>query len=167
LPQLERAEGAVEEGSDPMLENNNEEADDYEDEREKERLADENAESYPVAGTKQVLYVNLYRVTRHYGGPEEGGWWYNAGEPLASVPIPGIWRSEEMPDAEVPPEWKPDPQLLPLVMDEYVREKERLMDLFIFEKWGSIYSMRGGADIEVRSEEFVARSWPERRPHYE
>lgn len=33
------------------------------------------------------LYVNAYAVTRHYGGPEEGGWWYNAGQPLASVPI--------------------------------------------------------------------------------
>jgi hypothetical protein len=147
-----------------MLENNNEEADDYEN----ERSADEDAErSCPVAGTKQVLYVNLYRVTRHYGGPEEGGWWYNAGEPLASVPIPGIWRSEEMPDAEVPSGWKPDTQLLPIAMDDFIREKERLMDLFVFEKWGSIYSVRGGADIEVRSEWHVARDWPERRPHYE
>lgn len=23
-------------------------------------------------------YINVYCVTREYGGPEEGGWWYNA-----------------------------------------------------------------------------------------
>lgn len=34
-----------------------------------------------------LLYVNAYSVTRHYGGPEEGGWYFNAGEPLASIPI--------------------------------------------------------------------------------
>jgi hypothetical protein len=33
------------------------------------------------------LYVNVYLVTRHYGGPQEGGWWYDAGEPLASIPV--------------------------------------------------------------------------------
>jgi len=35
-----------------------------------------------------ILYLNVYAVTRHYGGPQEGSWWFNAGEPLASVPIP-------------------------------------------------------------------------------
>lgn len=23
------------------------------------------------------MYVSVYSVTRHYGGPEEGGWWYD------------------------------------------------------------------------------------------
>ena len=27
-------------------------------------------------------YVNVYEVYRAYGGPEEGGWWYDAGEPV-------------------------------------------------------------------------------------
>jgi hypothetical protein len=35
-----------------------------------------------------ILYLNAYEVTRHYGGPEEGGWWWNLFTPLASVPIP-------------------------------------------------------------------------------
>lgn len=25
--------------------------------------------------------VAIYLVNRHFGGPEEGGWWYEAGEP--------------------------------------------------------------------------------------
>lgn len=35
-----------------------------------------------------LIYVNAYSVTRHYGGPEEGGWYFNHSEPLASIPIP-------------------------------------------------------------------------------
>lgn len=35
-----------------------------------------------------VLYLNVYAVTRHYGGAAEGGWYYDRGEPLASVPVP-------------------------------------------------------------------------------
>lgn len=34
-----------------------------------------------------LLYLNVYLVTRHYGGPEEGGWWYNRGEAVASMPV--------------------------------------------------------------------------------
>lgn len=34
-----------------------------------------------------ILYVNAYAVNRSYGGPEEGGWWYNSGSPLASIPV--------------------------------------------------------------------------------
>jgi hypothetical protein len=34
-----------------------------------------------------LLFLNVYAVSRHYGGREEGGWWYNRGEPLASVPL--------------------------------------------------------------------------------
>lgn len=29
-------------------------------------------------------YVNVYLVNRHYGGPEEGGWWFEAGEVIES-----------------------------------------------------------------------------------
>lgn len=31
-----------------------------------------------------LVYVNTYDVTRRYGGPEEGGWWYDEGELLWS-----------------------------------------------------------------------------------
>ena len=34
-----------------------------------------------------MLYVNVYNVYQAYGGPEEGGWYYDIGEPLASIPI--------------------------------------------------------------------------------
>lgn len=30
------------------------------------------------------VYVNVFMETREYGGPEEGGWWYNALQPISS-----------------------------------------------------------------------------------
>lgn len=27
-----------------------------------------------------TAYLSVYQLTRHYGGPEEGGWWYDAWE---------------------------------------------------------------------------------------
>lgn len=28
------------------------------------------------------MYVNIYLVNRQYGGPEEGGWWYDVGQAI-------------------------------------------------------------------------------------
>lgn len=35
-----------------------------------------------------VKYLNVYETDRAYGGPEEGGWYYTVGMPLASMPVP-------------------------------------------------------------------------------
>jgi hypothetical protein len=32
--------------------------------------------------------VAPFHVSREYGGPQEGGWWYDAGEPLAGPEFP-------------------------------------------------------------------------------
>lgn len=34
-----------------------------------------------------TVYLNVYRVYQCYGGPEEGGFWYDVGEPLESTVI--------------------------------------------------------------------------------
>jgi hypothetical protein len=34
-----------------------------------------------------MLYVNVHCVSQQYGGPEEGGWYYDVGEPIASIPV--------------------------------------------------------------------------------
>lgn len=59
-------------------------------------LRGERAKHY-VAENTRLLYLNVYAVTRHSGGPEEGGWYYNAGEPLASVPFRGLVLGAENP----------------------------------------------------------------------
>ncbi len=32
-------------------------------------------------------FIGIYEVERRYGGPEEGGWWYNWNTHIASVPV--------------------------------------------------------------------------------
>jgi len=34
-----------------------------------------------------VKYANAYLTDRLYGGPEEGGWYYDVGEPIMSLPF--------------------------------------------------------------------------------
>jgi len=33
----------------------------------------------------RAYYVNTYATTRNYGGPEEGGWFYEGGQPVGTV----------------------------------------------------------------------------------
>lgn len=39
--------------------------------------------------------IGKYHVTRHYGGPEEGGWWFDMYEFKSSFPYPPIIDTEE------------------------------------------------------------------------
>jgi hypothetical protein len=38
--------------------------------------------SWEVADATPLLYANLYLHDREYGGPEEGGWWYDTYSPV-------------------------------------------------------------------------------------
>lgn len=70
------------------------------------------------------LYVTVYEITREYGGPEEGGWYWNRYVPVCSVPAHGD------------------------VNDQI----DRLELWFEREKHGDIYSVLGGTDIAVHAE---------------
>lgn len=96
------------------------------------------------ANGKKIVYVNAYAVSRNWGGPEEGGWWYDSGEPLASIPV----REEDDTVIEL--------------------EKKRLMETIGWNRKGlGRYSVNGGEDFEIYVEEHPAKPWPERIPHYE
>tara|TARA_R110000765_G_scaffold236838_1_gene339663 strand:+ start:541 stop:1044 length:504 start_codon:yes stop_codon:yes gene_type:complete len=41
-------------------------------------------EEVEPAPRKHIYYVNVYQIQRAYGGPEEGGWWYDEGTPIES-----------------------------------------------------------------------------------
>lgn len=90
-------------------------------------------------------YVNAYSVERCYGGPEEGGWWYDAGEPIATIVVAdendevGIKTAKERLTKEHG--WKSNSQ--------------------------GRYSVNGGADFEISVEEVPAEAYPKSRPHYE
>lgn len=89
--------------------------------------------------TKKVV-VNVYSVTREYGGPEEGGWWYNAyvlehSEPTTSSLAPAL--------------------------------KCRLEKEYDWVNEGNIYSMRGGTQLAVYIENEAGESETKYRPRYE
>jgi len=89
-----------------------------------------------------LIYLNVYAVTRHYGGPEEGGWWFNAGEPLASIPLANPTD------------------------DQIEAERTRLQSIFADHAEGDIYSVNGGVKICVYTEDHLAASWPTETPYY-
>lgn len=94
---------------------------------------------------RHQVYANVYRVSRCYGGPEEGGWWYDVGEPLESVRIDPLITTEEVEALE-----------------------KRLKANWGFEQSErGRYSMAGGADVSVIFENHFAQEWPERAPRYE
>ena len=87
-----------------------------------------------------TTYVNAYAVTRHYGGPEEGGWWYNYYQPLASVPC-------QVKDSQ--------------------QHIDRLKEHFKEVSEGDIYSVLGGVALEVYTEDEYAKAYPTEKPYYE
>lgn len=92
-------------------------------------------------GTRSKIWITAYGVTRHYGGHEEGGWWYNWYEPLESQYVPA-----HAVDAR----------------REKLRRKWTRREAF-----GNIYSMQGGCEIAVHAEGRPGEDATTRRPHYE
>jgi hypothetical protein len=85
----------------------------------------------------RVYYVNAYEVTRHYGGPEEGGWWYNLNTPIASVPIMASNENDKR-------------------IKQQIKELEKI---FSDRVHGDIYSVCGGKEITVCVEDKFAVVW--------
>lgn len=85
------------------------------------------------------MNVNVYEVSRNYGGPEEGGWWYDTGHCVETR------RCATRADAE---------RVQAALRDEYPRTGRRS-------------SVLGGDDYEVVIEDGPGRDYPEHRPHYE
>lgn len=91
-----------------------------------------------------IVFVNAYLVDRLYGGPEEGGWWYDSGAPLASVPVDrGDEAAIEM--------WRAK---LTTMFSDRAGSRSRS-------------SVIGGPDIEVYVEDHTAAYFPAERPYYE
>jgi hypothetical protein len=88
-------------------------------------------------------YVNVYRVDLAYGGPEEGGWWYKAGEVERCLPALTRAGAERI-LARVRP---------------------------IIERWNEgrrpLSSVLSDGAFECAIEREPARDFPRRRPHYE
>lgn len=103
-------------------------------------VCDGNGDILTPANEEQIVFVNVYSITRHYGGPEEGGWYYNWNECIESIPVQNKFSD--------------------LMKEEAIKRYES-------RKHGNIYSVLGGTDIDVRIEENPKESETKERPHYE
>lgn len=94
-----------------------------------------------IPDRRPAWWVNVYSVERLYGGPEEGGWWYDAGTPVASIECETEEEAEQI-------KTKAEKEYGPMAH-------------------GNIYSVQGGVQIRVHIEELKGVPWPARTPHYE
>lgn len=110
-------------------------------------------------GNKKV-YINGYLVDRLYGGPEEGGWWYDQR-------YPACYDSDAM---EYHARGDGDGKLLSFKVrafkaDEAIEAARALYtDPPGHRGRGSVI---GGPDIEFRVEDHPPQVYPKRRPRYE
>lgn len=88
----------------------------------------------------EKVYVNVYEVTRRFGGQEEGGWWYNWYECLETVSCKAKYTDE--------------------IVEDLKKEYEG-------RKHGDIYSVLGGVDIQVLVESKRCESETTEAPMYE
>lgn len=108
--------------------------------------AEQEVHKYSTPDGHKIVFVNAYSVSRHFGGHEEGGWYYDVGIPICSVPV----REEDETVIEL--------------------EKRRITELLGWEKNPprlGRYSVVGGSDFEIYVEDEPAKAWPEETPHYE
>jgi hypothetical protein len=88
----------------------------------------------------QAYFVTVYEIDRCYGGPEEGGWWYDAGEPIRFY----VCRSH----------------------DEAQDVREQLSN-GEFPTTGKRYSVLGGEDYSIGIGLRPGEAFPDKIPHYE
>ncbi len=96
---------------------------------------------YEDVPAEQIVYVNCYLIHRHYGGPEEGGWYYNSHRCREVIPVQNQYAE----------------QMKNIMQEKY--EKNH--------KHGNIYSVLGGTDVAVYIELEPKQSETTERPHYE
>jgi hypothetical protein len=89
------------------------------------------------------FFVNVYELDRHYGGPEEGGWYYDSGAAVRSHPVPKRALAD---------------RLAATLRARYDADKPRYPV--------SSVCYQGG-EFGVCVERHPARSYPAHRPHYE
>ena len=99
-----------------------------------------NNEGYTKLDSESIVFVNVYEVTRHYGGPEEGGWWFN---------------------------WYVCVETYPTRNKNADTVKENLIKAYEDKAYGDIYSVLGGTEIHVMIESKPAESQTRERPMYE
>lgn len=89
------------------------------------------------------FYVNTYLVDRAYGGSEEGGWWYDCGEPIDSRQCDTYEEALK------------------------VREEREMWCRENNKGRRPLYSVLSNGEYRTSLEAHFAKIWPDRKPHYE
>jgi hypothetical protein len=97
-----------------------------------------------------MRYVNAYEVTLGYAGPEEGGTWYDRGEPLGSIPIPDDSTGK-----------------LIAAKAMAVSMLHAALDADFEHRPGKGSTHPDAADLVILVEDHVAEDWPTHKPRYE
>jgi hypothetical protein len=103
---------------------------------------------------RETVCITVDSVSRHYGGPEEGGWWYDAGTVLEYHKILVLYADGE-----------------PFLADHELAFLKRLAADWLDEYGdfgtGHRSSMRPrGRDFALRTTFDVPEDWPNARPYY-
>jgi len=97
----------------------------------------------------RTCFITAYEVTRHYGGPEEGGWWYNWYEPIESIQIPKVYQRKNNRSYS------------------YINSKEKaLADKLSHLNEGNIYHSTGGVLVNVIRESKKLENRSIAQPYY-
>jgi hypothetical protein len=89
-------------------------------------------------------HVSVYEIDRGYGGPEEGGWWYDCGTCVVTIPV------FDFTDAEVD-------ALIETLKKAYPNESRYGVGSVCYE----------GGEFRVWAERQRGMDYPEERPRYE
>jgi hypothetical protein len=98
---------------------------------------------------KKFKCITAYAVTRHYGGPEEGGWWYNWYTPIKTVALPKSYQRSNNRASKA-------------ILSRVSTIKEELDTV----NEGDIYSVNGGVLLDVIVELFKHEFASTEQPHY-
>jgi hypothetical protein len=111
-------------------------------------------------------YVGVYLVTREYGGPEEGGWWYDEFQHVASYKL---WRPIR--PVLVSSHWKGHTRSYEhCPTDQQYRFRDSVEERFnhmTYLPGGSLGSVLGGEEVRTFFEESAGEHQSQGRPHYE
>ena len=100
---------------------------------------------------EKFSYINVYLADRAYGGPEEGGWYYDYGIPVESRRVLSPAEGEVNPYSEYQEE-------LEFIESRYYRLNQNRPD---------IHSVLSEGRYIVVEEHGFAKPYPETIPHYE
>ena len=101
-------------------------------------------------------YLNVYLTDQRYGGPEEGGWWYNAGYPATDLPDVAVCYGPYQDNASGKE-----------AMRTQKAEIQALLEKHNSERRSDISSVLSEGMYIVCQEGHIAQHWPQEKPYYE